>query len=105
MVALSGTRVQRVRRLGGIAFALAILIALAVRIGLNDGGWPLFVPAVGSAGVVVWPSRPAVIIAIVVTTAILILGSMTVGILYGFPLVPLIFALATFRTDADQVTA
>jgi hypothetical protein len=97
--------VQRVRRLGGLAFVLATLIALAVRIGLNDGGWPLFVPAVGAASVVIWPRRPAVIAAIVVTAGLLILGSMTVGILYGFPLVPLIFALATFRTDADRATA
>jgi hypothetical protein len=104
VIGLSHTRVQRVRRLGGFAFVLATLIALAIRIGLNDGGWPLFVPVVGAAGVIVWPSRPAVIVAIVATTAILILGSMTVGILYGFPLVPLIFALAAFRTDAYQLT-
>jgi hypothetical protein len=105
VVALSHTKVQRVRRLGWLAFVLATLLALAVRIGLNDGGWPLFVPAVGAASVVIWPSRPAVIAAIAVTAGLLILGSMTVGILYGFPLVPLIFALATFRTDADQATA
>ena len=100
MVALSHTRVQRVRLLGGLAFALATLVALAVRIGLNDGGWPLFVPAVGAAGVIVVPSRAMVIVAIVATAAILILGLMTVGILYGFALAPLILALAAFRTDA-----
>jgi hypothetical protein len=105
MVALSHTKVQRVRLLGGLAFALATLVALAVRIGLNDGGWPLFVPAVGAAGVVVWPNRRMVIMAIVATAAILILGLMTVGILYGFALAPLIFALAAFRTDADKATA
>lgn len=101
MVALSHTKVQRVRLLGGLAFAVATLVALAVRIGLNDGGWPLFVPALGAAGVIVWPIRPMVIVAIVVTAAILILGLMTVGILYGFALAPLIFALATFRTDGS----
>jgi hypothetical protein len=100
---LPSPRARRVRRLGGLAFVLATLIALAVRLGLNDGGWPLFVPAFASAGVVVWPMRPVVIVAILVTAGILILGSMTVGILYGFPLVPLIFALAAFRTDADQL--
>jgi hypothetical protein len=105
VVAVSHTKVQRVRLLGGLAFALATLVAFAVRIGLNDGGWPLFVPAVGAAGVVVWPSRPTVILAIVATAAILILGLMTVGILYGFALAPLILALAAFRTDADQATA
>jgi hypothetical protein len=46
-----------------------------------------------------------VIVAIVATAAILILGLMTVGILYGLALAPLIFALAAFRTDADQATA
>ena len=96
---------QRVRLLGGLAFAIAISIALLVRIGLNDGGWPLFIPALGAAGVVVWPSRPMVIVAIVVTAAILVLGLMTLGILYGFALTPLIFALAAFRPDADQATA
>jgi hypothetical protein len=101
----SHTKAQRVRRLGGVAFALATFVALAVRIGLNDGGWPLFVPALGAAGLVVWPSRPMVIVAIVATAAILILGLMSVGILYGFALVPLIFALAAFRTDADQAIA
>ncbi|HEV7387008.1 MAG TPA: hypothetical protein VGN73_00220 [Gemmatimonadaceae bacterium] len=105
MIALSHTQLQRVRFLGGLAFAVATLVALAVRIGLNDGGWPLFVPAVGAAGVVIWPSRPTVILAIVATAAILILGLMTVGILYGFALAPLILALAVFRADADQVTA
>lgn len=104
MVALSHTNVQRVRLLGGLAFALATLIALAVRTGLNDGGWPLFVPSLGAAGVIVWPSRPMVIVAIIATAAILILGLMTVGILYGFALVPLIFALAVSRTDPDQAT-
>jgi hypothetical protein len=105
VVALSRTKVQRVRLLGGLAFAFATLVALLVRIGLNDGGWPLFVPAVGAAGVVAWPSRSTVILAIVATAAILILGLMTVGILYGFALAPLILALAAFRTDADHATA
>ena len=105
MVALSQTKVQRVRLLGGLAFAIAISIALVVRIGLNDGGWPLFIPALGAAGVVVWPSRPMVIVAIVVTAAILVLGLMTVGILYGFVLTPLILALAAFRVDANQGAA
>lgn len=105
MVVLSHTRVQRVRLLGGLAFALSALVALAVRIGLNDGGWPLFVPALGAAGVIVWPIRPMVLVAIVATAAILILGLMTVGILYGFALAPLILALGAFRTDADQATA
>jgi hypothetical protein len=105
VVTFSHTKLQRVRLLGGLAFALAALVALAVRIGLNDGGWPLFVPAVGAAGVIVWPSRLTVIVAIVATAAILILGLMTVGILYGFALTPLIFALAAFRTDADRATA
>jgi hypothetical protein len=104
VVALSHTKVQRVRLLGGIAFAFATFVALLVRIGLNDGGWPLFVPALGAAGVVVWPSRPTVILAIVATAAILILALMTVGILYGFALAPLILALAAFRTDAEQAT-
>ena len=45
------------------------------------------------------------ILAIVATAAILILGLMTVGILYGFALAPLILALAAFRPDADQATA
>jgi len=98
-------KAQRIRLLGGLAFALATLVALTVRIWLNDGGWPLFVPAVGAAGVVIWPSRPTVILAILATAAILILGLMTVGILYGFALAPLIIALAAFRPDADQVTA
>jgi hypothetical protein len=105
LVALSRAKLQRVRLLGGLAFALATFVALAVRIGLNDGGWPLFVPAVGAAGVIVWPSRRTVIVAIVATAAILILGLMTVGILYGFVLTPLIFALAAFRADADRATA
>jgi len=104
-MALSHARTTHVRRLGGIAFVLATLIALAVRLGLNDGGWPLFVPAFVSAGVIAWPIRPMVIVAIVVTAGLLILGSMTVGLLYGFPLVPLIFALATFRTQPDPTTA
>jgi hypothetical protein len=105
VVTLSHTKLQHVRLLGGLAFALATLVALAVRIGLNDGGWPLFVPAVGATGVVIWPSRPTVILAIVATAAILILGLMTVGILYGFALAPLILAFAAFRPDADQATA
>jgi hypothetical protein len=46
-----------------------------------------------------------VIVAIVVTAAILVLGLMTVGILYGFALTPLIFALAAFKAGADQSTA
>ena len=102
MVGLSHANMRRVRFLGGLAFATAMLIALAVRIGLNDGGWPLFVPAVGAAGVIFWPTRRMVLVAIVATAAILILGLMTVGILYGFALAPLIFALAAFRTDAEQ---
>ena len=105
MVTLSHTKVQRVRLLGGLAFALATLVALGVRMGLNDGGWPLFVPAVGAAGVVIWPTRRTVILAIVATAAIMILGLMTVGILYGFALAPLILALTAFRPDADQAAA
>jgi hypothetical protein len=45
-----------------------------------------------------------VIVAIVATAAILILGLMTVGILYGFALVPLIFALAACRGNSDEAT-
>ena len=101
VAALSQTRMRRVRVLGGLAFAIAISIALLVRIGLNDGGWPLFIPALGAAGVVVWPLRLMVIAAIVVTAAMLVLGLMTVGILYGFALTPLIFALAAFRVDSN----
>lgn len=93
MVGLSHAKARRVRLLGGIAFALAMLIALAVRTGLNDGGWPLFVPAAGAAGVILWPSRRTVIVAIAATAAVLVLGLMTVGILYGSVLVPLIVAL------------
>lgn len=104
MVALSQTKVQRVRLLGGLAFAIATSIALVVRIGLNDGGWPLFIATLGAAGVVVWPSRPMVIVAIVVTAAMLVLGLMTVGILYGLALTPLIFALAAPRLRSLQST-
>ena len=46
-----------------------------------------------------------VIVAIVVTAAILVLGLMTVGILYGVALTPLIFALAAFRVDTNQGAA
>jgi hypothetical protein len=102
---LSHAKAQRVRLLGGVAFVLATLVALAVRVGLNDGGWPLFVPALGAAGVIVWPIRPIVVVAIVATAAILILGLMSVGILYGFSLSSLILALAALRTDADHATA
>lgn len=105
MVTVSHPGAERVRLLGGLAFVVAMLVALAVRIGLNDGGWPLFVPALGAAFVIVWPIRPMVILAIVATAAILILGLMTVGILYGFALAPLFLALAAFRTDGDQGTA
>ena len=105
MVALLRAKLRRVRLLGGLAFALATLVALAVRVGLDDGGWPLFVPALAAVGVIGWPSRSLVILAIVATAAIMILGLMTVGILYGFALAPLILALATFKTDTYQATA
>ena len=90
--------VRRVRVLATAAFALALIVAVGVRIGLNDGGWPLFVPALGAAAVVVWPIRAVVWLAIAATTAIFVLGLMTVGILYGFSLALLIFALAAFKS-------
>jgi hypothetical protein len=102
VIALTHKKVERVRFLGALAFALATFVALSVRIGLNDGGWLLFVPALGAACVIVWPVWPILLVAILATAAILILGSMSVGILYGFALAPLIFALAEFRRDAGR---
>jgi hypothetical protein len=86
------------------AALLAVVVAWKARRQLTLPLMPRFVTALGAAGVVVWPSRPTVILAIVVTAAILILALMTVGILYGFALAPLILALAAFRTDAEQAT-
>jgi len=89
---------RRVRVLASAAFVLAIVVAVAVRVGLDDGGWPLFVPAMGAAAVLVWPIRAVVWLAIAATAAIFVLGLMTVGILYGFSLALLIFALAAFKS-------
>jgi hypothetical protein len=96
---------RRVRVLATVAFVLATIIAFGVRLGLNDGGWPLFVPVIAAAAVLVWPVRPMVLLAIAATAAIVILGLMTVGIFYGFSLAALIFALAEFRARADQAPA
>lgn len=93
---------RRVRVLATIAFLLAIGIALGVRLGLNDGGWPLFVPAVAAALVLAWPVRVMVVLAIATTASIVVLGIMTVGILYGFSLAALIFALAEFKARPDR---
>jgi ABC-type anion transport system duplicated permease subunit len=105
MTKLSPHMTRRVRVLGALAFVLAITVALAVRVGLNDGGWPLFVPSLAAAGVIVWPIRAMVLAAIAATAAILLLGLMTVGIFYGCSLAALIFALAAFKPGADQATA
>ena len=93
---------RRVRILATIAFLIAMTIAVGVRIGLNDGGWPLFVPAIAAAAVLVWPVPLTVLLAIAVTTAVVVLGIMTVGIFYGLSLAALIFALAEFRAGADR---
>jgi hypothetical protein len=98
MPATSRQVVRRVRVLASAAFVLAIVVAVAVRVGLDDGGWPLFVPAMGAAAVVVWPIRAVVWLAIAATAAIFVLGLMTVGILYGLSLALLIFALAPFKS-------
>jgi ABC-type anion transport system duplicated permease subunit len=99
---LAAPAARRVRVLATIAFVLAMGIALGIRLGLNDGGWPLFVPAIAAAGVLAWPVRVMLILAIAATTAIVVLGIMTVGILYGFSLAALIFALAEFKARADR---
>ena len=93
---------RRVRVLATIAFVLAIGIALGVRLGLNDGGWALFVPAIAAAGVLAWPVRVMVLLAIAATTSIVVLGIMTAGILYGLSLAALVFALAEFKAGPDR---
>lgn len=93
---------RRVRVLASIAFLLAIGIGLGLRLGLNDGGWPLFVPAIAAAVVLAWPVRVMVFLAIAATTSIVVLGMMTVGILYGFSLAALILALAEFNARPDR---
>jgi hypothetical protein len=91
---------RRARLLVGIALALSRLLAIGVRVGLDDGGWPLFVPAAAAAIAFARLTMVTLLLAIVVTGAMLILGLWTVGIFYGFSLAALIFALAALRHDA-----
>jgi hypothetical protein len=96
---------RRVRVLATIALLIALTSALGVRVGLNDGGWPLFVPAIAAAAVLVWPVRVIVSWAIAITAACVVLGLMSVGIFYGLSLAALIFALAEFRAGVDRRSA
>jgi hypothetical protein len=91
-----------VRLFGTIAFVVSLTIALIVRVGINDGGWPLFVPPIAAAAVIVWPIRSVVVMAILVHAAIITLGILSVCIFYGVPLAALIFALFVLRSGAAQ---
>ncbi len=64
----------RARILTGAACFLAFTIAILVRVGLNDGGWPLFVPGLASAAAVLWPTRAVIGIAVACTAAIVVRG-------------------------------
>jgi hypothetical protein len=96
---------RKVRMLGALAFVLSLAVTLMVLLGLREGGWPLFVPVVAAASVVAWPTRPMVIVAVILNAAIVVLGLMTVGILYGFSLAALIHAFALLRPIAKSAPA
>ncbi|HXG70513.1 MAG TPA: hypothetical protein VNJ04_07855 [Gemmatimonadaceae bacterium] len=102
MSAITLSTKPRVRLLAFLACVLSLSIAVFVTVGLQDGGWPLLVPAVGAAAVIVWPVRSVLAVAILLNAAIIILGLMTVGILYGFSLAALLFALAALRPANHQ---
>lgn len=105
MSAVTPSTRRRVRLLASIACVLSLATAVLVLVGLNDGGWPLLVPALGAAAAIVWPVRSVVVVAIVLNAAIMILGLMTVGIFYGFSLAALIFALGALRPIDQHATA
>ena len=92
------------RVLASVACLLSLAIAVLVLVGLNDGGWPLLVPAIGAAAAIVWPVRGVLAVAILLNAAIMILGLMTVGILYGFSLAALIFGLGALRHTDHRTT-
>lgn len=94
--------IRRVRLLASLACILSLAAALLVLIGLRDGGWPLLLPAMGAASVIVWPNRSVLAVAILLNAAIMILGLMSVGILYGFSLAALIFALSALRVGGTD---
>lgn len=93
MTTASHRGLSKVRVLSGIGFILGLVVALGIRLGIDDGGWPLFVPPTAAAIAFARPTRGTLLLAIAATAGILVLGLMTFGILYGFSLAALILAL------------
>ena len=96
---------RRVRLFAGIAFVLSFGLAILVRVGLNDGGWPLLIVPAGAAAVILWPTRSILAIAILLNALMMILAMFSIGLFYGFSLAALIFALAALRGGADRAVA
>ena len=100
---ISETAATRARSLSAVAAGLSGVIAFTLYFALHDGGWMVFLPVVVSAAATIWPTRAVVGIAMLVTSAIVVIGIEGSGVLFGASAAVLMLALNSLQTAATQV--
>jgi hypothetical protein len=103
LVLISATSRARARWLSSIALGLAVMVAMAARFGLNDGGWSLLVPVVACAAATAWPTRIVVAIAMLASAAVVVLGLDGSGVLFAASVAGLMLALNNLQAAATQI--
>lgn len=100
---LSDTARSRARALSAIGAVLSVTLAVALWFGMDDRTWSLLVPVLATVAATVWPSRIVVAIAMLATTAIVVLGIDGSGVLFAASVGLLMLALNNLQSAATRV--
>lgn len=100
---LSETARRRARILCAIGAGLAIFVASLAWFGFDDGSWTLVVPVVVTIVAAIWPTRLVVAGAMLITSAVVIVGMEDSGVLFGASAVALMLALNNLQSAATKV--
>jgi len=93
----------RARAMSIVAASLAVVVALAAQLGLNDGGWTLIVPILAAAAAARWPTANIVAVAMVATAGVVLMGLDNSNILFASSLAALMLALNHLQSAATQI--
>ncbi|HET9426421.1 MAG TPA: hypothetical protein VFO55_13710 [Gemmatimonadaceae bacterium] len=100
---LTDTARSRARALSAIGAVLSVTLAVALWFGMNDHSWSLLVPVVATIAATVQPTRIVVAVAMLATTAIVVLGIDGSGVLFGASVGLLMLALNNLQAAATHV--
>jgi len=100
---ISENAAARARTLSAVAAGLSGVVGFTLYFVLHDGGWMVFLPVIAAAAATMWPTRVVVGIAMLVTSAILVIAIEGSGVLFGASAAVLMLALNSLQTAATQV--